>query len=107
MRNPNPLEFTTDLAVAVGDYYEYSMAHANQQEKIAGRQAIFDLVVRRMPANKVVGEFEREGVKYDERVKRDFLINAGLEQIAAYFLEARGNTELKTYLQEAQGITDP
>lgn len=106
MKEPSMLEFTKDLAVAVADFYEYSMAYANMQEGIEGRQAVFDLVVRDMPTTKVIGTFIHNGVKYDELAKRHFLVNAGLEQAAAYFLEARGTPQLRSYLQRVQGMTD-
>jgi nicotinate phosphoribosyltransferase len=106
LHQPNPLEFTTDLAVAVADYYEYSMARANQQEGIAGRQAVFDFVVRGMPTTKVTGTFTHDGVRYDKLEKRDFLVNAGLEQITAYILNGRGTPALKHYLHTVQGISD-
>ena len=104
IRKPNMLEFTKDLALAVADFYEYSMAEANILEDIVGKDTVFDMVVRRMPTNKVVGRFERDGVKYDELEQRKYLINAGLEQVAAYFLEARGTEKLRNYMQEVQGV---
>ena len=55
IRKPNMLEFTKDLALAVADFYEYSMAEANILEDIVGKDTVFDMVVRRMPTNKVVG----------------------------------------------------
>ncbi len=79
MKHPNPLNFTSDLALAVADYYEYSMAYANLHEGIKGKQAVFELVVRSAP-------------------ERKYLVNAGLEQAAAYLLEAHGTEELKEYL---------
>ncbi len=106
MKQPNPLEFTVNLAVSVADFYEYSMAEANLQEGISGIQTVFDLVIRRMPVNKVAGTFEYEGVKYDQLTQRHFLVNCGLEQCLAYFLGGKGNRELKEYLQNIQGISD-
>lgn len=104
MKKPNMLEFTKDLAVAVADYYEYSMAHANIIEDIKGKDTVFDLVVRRLPENKVIGTFEHEGIKYDKRVKRDYLVNAGLEQAASYFLESKGSGKLRDYMENIQGV---
>ncbi len=106
MNKPKMLEFTKDLAVAVADYYEYTMAHANILEDIKGRLTVFDVTVRNLPTNKVVGNFELEGVRYNKLAKRDFLVNAGLEQAAAYFLEGRGTPELREYLRTKQGVTD-
>lgn len=104
MKQPNPLEFTVELATALADYYEYSMAQANLREGIAGKEAVFDMVVRQMPTTSVVGRFEHEGVKYDQLAKRDFLVNAGLEQAAAYLLKAKGSPALRKYLLGVQGI---
>ncbi|HIG98929.1 TPA: hypothetical protein HA231_05935, partial [Candidatus Woesearchaeota archaeon] len=106
MNVPKMLEFTKGLALAVTDFYEHSMAAANMQEGIQGRQVVFDLVVRDLPAGKVVGTFMHNGVKYDELAKRDFIVNAGLEQAAAYFLQARGTKRLRKYLENVQGIQD-
>ncbi len=106
MNKPNMLEFTADLAVAVSDYYEYSMVYANILEGILGRPSVFDVIVRKTPTNKVVGNFEHDCVKYDKLEKRKFLVNAGLEQCAAYFLEGKGNARLRQYLEQVQGITD-
>ncbi len=106
MKKPQLLGLNQDLTLAIADWYEYAMAKANHEEGIAGHTAVFDMVVRRMPTNKVVGKFEHEGVTYDKLQKRDFLINAGLEQVAAYFLEARGTTALRKYVETVQGIQD-
>ena len=106
MKKPQLLGLNQDLTLAIADWYEYAMAKANHEEGIAGQTAVFDMVVRRMPTNKVVGKFEHEGVTYDKLQKRDFLINAGLEQVAAYFLEARGTTALRKYVETVQGIQD-
>ena len=104
MKTPNMLEFTKDLTLAVADFYEYTMAQANLLEGIQGKQTVFDVVERRMPANKVVGTFEHKGIKYDEVVKRDFLINCGIEQCLAYFLEGKGNKRIRNHLENIQGI---
>jgi len=106
MKKPNMLEFTKDLTVAVADFYEYSMAEANLLEGISGKQSVFDVITRRMPTNKVVGQFEHQGIKYDQLVKRDFLVNAGLEQAAAYFLEGTGNQRIRNFMERVQGVTD-
>lgn len=107
MKKPRLLEFTKDLALAVADFYEYSMAQANILESIAGMPTVFDVIARRLPTNKVIGSFEHNGVKYEELAKRDFLVNCGIEQCLAYFLEARGNKKLRHYMENKQGITDP
>ena len=107
LKKPNMLEFNKDLALAVADFYEYTMAEANMLEDILGKDTVFDLVVRNMPANKVVGTFEIDGVKYDKREYRDYLVNAGLEQVAAYFLESKGTKELKHYMENTQGVNNP
>jgi nicotinate phosphoribosyltransferase len=104
MKKPNPLEFTTDIAVAVADFYEYSMANANIIEGIAGKQTVFDLILRNAPINKVIGYFEHNGIKYEELEKRQFLVNAGLEQAVAYLLEGRGNKKLKNYMKDIKKI---
>ncbi len=106
MKKPNPLEFTSGLVAALADYYEYSMAQANMLEGIAGQESVFDFVVRRLPVTKVVGTFEHEGIAYDKLSRRDFLVNAGLEQAAAYFLLGRGNLRIREHLEKVQGITD-
>ena len=107
MKQPNMLEFTKDLALAVADYYEYSMAQANLLEGINGRDSVFDLIVRRTPTNKVIGNFEHDGVKYDKLEKRNFLVNAGLEQAASYFLEGKGNERLRDFMENTQSVSDP
>jgi nicotinate phosphoribosyltransferase len=106
LRKPNMLEFTKDLAVAVADYYEYSMANANLIEGIRGKDTVFDFVVRKLPTNKVVGNFTFDGVKYDKLEQRDYLVNAGLEQAASYFLEAKGNEKIRNYLENIMGVND-
>lgn len=106
MNPPKPLEFTLDLAAAVADFYEYSMAEANLQEGISGIKTVFDLVVRKMPANKVIGTFEQGGIKYDQLTNRDYLVNCGLEQCLAYILGGKGNKKLSEYMQKVQGIAD-
>ena len=106
MTKPNMLEFTKDLTLAVGDYYEYSMAEANILEGIVGKETVFDVIVRRLPTNKIVGKFEFDGVKYEKLAKRNVLINCGIEQCLAYFLEGKGNTQLRNYLENIQGIKD-
>ncbi|MBI2666540.1 hypothetical protein HYX13_02920 [Candidatus Woesearchaeota archaeon] len=106
LREPQMLEFTKDLTLAVANLYEYTMAEANLLEGIQGKQAVFDIVVRRMPTNKNVGSFEHEGVKYDKLAQRDFLINCGLEQCLAYFLEGQGNRKLREYMEQTQGISN-
>src|SRR3990167_3791224 len=106
MKKPQLLGLTPDLTLSIADWYEFAMAKANQQEGIQSQSAVFDMVVRRMPTNKVVGKFEHEEVKYDKLQKRDFLINAGLEQVAAYLLQAQGTPELRDYIQSTQGIND-
>ncbi len=88
MKKPQTLAMNNELLLAVADFYEYSMARANLKEGIAGKQTVFDLVVRNMP----------EG--------RSFLVNAGLEQAVAYLLEAHGNEELRDYFKQTMGIED-
>ncbi|MFH0701534.1 MAG: hypothetical protein V2A62_03800 [Candidatus Woesearchaeota archaeon] len=107
MIKPQMLEFTKDLALAVADFYEYSMAEANLLEEIRGMQTVFDVIERRLPTNKVVGTFEHEGVKYEKLAKRDFLINCGTEQCLSYFLEGRGSKRLRNYMEHTQKITNP
>ena len=96
---PNMLEFTKDISLAVANFYEYSMAQANLLEGIVGKETVFDVVVRNLPTNKIVGKFEFDGVKYEKLAKRNFLINCGIEQCLAYFLESKGNTQLRNYLE--------
>jgi len=103
---PNMLEFTKDISLAVANFYEYSMAQANLLEGIVGKETVFDVVVRNLPTNKIVGKFEFDGVKYEKLAKRNFLINCGIEQCLAYFLESKGNTQLRNYLENTQEIKD-
>ena len=70
----------------VADAYEYTMAQANFANGKEGQNSIFNAALRGMPTNKVVGEFEHEGVKYPKLKKRNFMINAGLEQVVACLL---------------------
>lgn len=88
MNKPKILTIDKGLLLAVADYYEFSMARANLEESIAGKQSVFDLVVRNLPAG------------------RRFLVNAGLEQAAAYLLEARGTEKLREYFAETMDIQD-
>ncbi len=88
MKTPNPLWATAELVSAIADYYEFSMAMANMEEGIAGKQSVFDLVLRNVPSG------------------RSFMVNAGLEQAAAYLLTGKGNSALKQYLEEVQGVSD-
>lgn len=104
---PQTLEVKESLRLAVADFYEYSMAQANLQGGIEGKIAVFDLVERRMPTNKVVDYFVHEGVKYEQLRQRKYLVNAGLEQAVAYLLEGKGSSILRKYLHEVQGINDP
>jgi nicotinate phosphoribosyltransferase len=106
MRKPTTMAATDQLAIAIADYYEFSMAQANLIEGIRGIQAVFDLVNRRMPTNKVIGTFEHDGNKYEKLAKRDYLINAGLEQAAAYLLQAKGSKQLSDFLENVQSVTD-
>lgn len=88
MKKPQTLAMNNELLLAIADFYEYSMARANLEEGIAGKQTVFDMVVRNVPTG------------------RHFLVNAGLEQATAYLLEAKGNEELGTYFNEKMGIND-
>ncbi len=88
MKKPQTLAMNNELLLAIADFYEYSMARANLEEDIAGKQTVFDMVVRNVPTD------------------RSFLVNAGLEQAAAYLLEARGNEELRDYFKETMEIKD-
>ncbi len=88
MNKPQTLAMNNELLLAISDFYEYSMARANLEEDIAAKQTVFDMVVRNVPSD------------------RNFLVNAGLEQAAAYLLEARGNQELQDYFKETMGIQD-
>lgn len=103
---PKMLEMTKELTMAVANFYEYSMAQANFLEEITGQVAVFDVVVRNLPTNKVVGNFERGGIKYDELAPRSFLVNAGLEQAAACLLNGKGNIPLRNYFETIQGVSD-
>lgn len=104
MRTPNPLEFTNELITALADYYEYSMAQANIRGSMAGKESVFDFVVRRLPTTKVIGTFEHEEVSYDQLARRDFLVNAGLEQAAAYVLQGKGNKRIREYFEQVHGL---
>ncbi len=88
MKKPQTLAMNDELLLAIADFYEYSMAKANLDEGIAGKQTVFDMILRNVPTG------------------RDFLVNAGLEQAAAYLLEARGNQELQNYFEQTMGIQD-
>ncbi len=106
MKAPQMLEFTKEIALAVSDLYEYTMADANILEGIEGKKTVFDFVVRELPTSKPVGTFMHNGVKYEELAKREFLVNAGLEQAVAYFLQAGGNSKLREYLETQVRITN-
>lgn len=89
MNKPNPLFAAPGiLAAAITDFYEFSMARANFNESITGTPSVFDLVLRSLP----------EG--------RSYMVNAGLEQAAAYLLLGKGDSTLRRYLEEVQEITD-
>ena len=89
LNRPNPLFAAPGIfAAAITDFYELSMARANLEEGIAGIPSVFDLVLRSLP----------EG--------RPYMINAGLEQAAAYLLIGKGNAGLRQHLEEVQGIND-
>ncbi len=88
MKKPQTLAMNNELLLAIADFYEYSMARANLEEGIAGKQTVFDMVVRNVPSD------------------RNFLVNAGLEQAAACLLEAHGNDELCRYFEQTMGIRD-
>ena len=73
-------------AMLVADAYEYTMAQANFANGKDGQNSIFNAALRGMPTNKVVGEFEYEGINYPKLKKRNYMINAGLEQVLALLL---------------------
>src|SRR3989344_1740558 len=117
MQLPQTLAIPDHLALAVMDFYELSMAEANSLEGILGKKSIFDLVVRKLPEEKYFAthrwtsffpngrSVEHEAVK-EKKEQKPFLVNAGLEQAAAYLLKAKGSKELSDYLKNIQGITD-
>jgi len=88
------------------DYYEISMAYANYKTSFFGLESVFNLVVRDFPENKVTGSFIYENVKYDKLEKRDYMINAGLEQAMAVLLYCKGTKLFSEYLERKQGIID-
>lgn len=88
------------------DFYEISMAYANYKMNYFGLESVFNLVVRELPVNKVVGKFVYEGVTYDKLQKRDYMVNAGLEQAMAVLMYCKGTKDFSNYLKEKQGITD-
>lgn len=104
MRKAKLAEFTAKNGIAVADFYEYSMAMANLKEGYEGLQTVFDLVVRNLPKTKVVGQFEHNGVMYDELAQRRYLVNAGLEQAVAILTQVKGNKELRRYFEETMAI---
>ena len=97
-----------EQSMQVADAYEYSMAQANFANDFNGQQSIFNAALRGMPTNKVVGEFEYKGVKYPELKKRNYMINAGLEQILACLLAdtAEARKEVVSYFKDTLGVTD-
>jgi nicotinate phosphoribosyltransferase len=106
MKKAKLIEFNAENGINVADFYEYSMALANIQNKYFGLQAVFDLVVRNLPATKVVGQFEDDGIKYDQLAKRPYLVNAGLEQAVAILQEVKGNKQLRDYMEQVMDIKD-
>ncbi|MFA5332945.1 MAG: hypothetical protein WC376_00425 [Candidatus Nanoarchaeia archaeon] len=105
MNAPKLLDIKEDSLDTL-DFYEISMAYANYKMNYFGLESVFNLVVRELPANKVIGNFVYEGVKYDKLAKRDYMINAGLEQAMAVLLYCNGTKDFSNYLKEKQGITD-
>ena len=95
-----------NLTLGIADYYEYSMANANILQNYSGLDSVFDMVVRNLPKTKVIGEFEYEGVKYNQLGERSYIINAGLEQAVAVLTELKGNEDIAEYMEEVQGIED-
>ena len=94
-------------AMLVADAYEYTMAQANFANGKDGQNSIFNAALRGMPTNKVVGEFEYEGINYPKLKKRNYMINAGLEQVLALLLA--DTTEAREQVVEyfiGLGVTD-
>ena len=89
--------------MAIADAYEYSMAEANFTNNKTGIPSIFNAALRGMPTNRVVGEFTHNSVKYPELTKRNFMINAGLEQIISSILSKQRGKNVANYLQKTLG----
>lgn len=95
-------------SMQVADAYEYTMALANFVNNFDGQKSIFNAALRGMPTNKVVGEFTHKGVKYPELKKRNYMLNAGLEQVLACLLAdtTESRQQVVDYFQNVLGITN-
>lgn len=102
---PKSCNVSASAAPMVADAYEYTMAEANIVNGIAGIPSVFNAALRGMPTNKVVGEFEHEGVTYPKLEKRNFMINCGLEQVLALVTSTspEGMTSVKNYFKDVLG----
>lgn len=106
MRKPETLTIKDNEAAKCCDAYEYSMANVNIQDGSNGVESIFLAGPRELPANKIVGEFEHKGIKYQELAKRKYMIAAGLEQAVAFVLNASNDSSFTRYLGETLGWND-
>lgn len=106
MRKPETLTIKDHEGAKCCDAYEYSMANVNIHNGSAGVNTIFNAGPRSLPANKIVGEFEHKGVKYQELAQRKFIIAAGLEQVVAFILNAKNDESLIAYFKNILGWED-